>query len=144
MLPERVGLDAQVDVFADQDGLAFGLRLLDAKGQGQNAVVHRVRAEHRMAVPGGGALLKDDTEVSAVGEGNALAQPARTPKAVQQAGDRPGILAQFGGLALEVVNLLDDLDRQEDVVILELEQRIGVVEQDNGIKNVILLHKQRI
>ena len=138
--PERVGLDAQVDVFAHQDGLALGLGLLDAEGQRQDAVIHRVRVENSVAVPGGSGPLKYDAEVPAVGQRNAFAQPARAAKAVQHAGDRPGVLAQFGGLALEAVNFLDDLNGQEDVVILELEQGIGVMEQDIGIKNVILLH----
>ncbi len=59
-------------------------------------------------------------------------------------GDGAGILAEFGGFALEAVDLLDDLDGQEDVVILELEQGIGVMEQNIGVKNVILLHEQMI
>ena len=140
--PERVGLDAQVDVLADQDGLALGLGLLDAEGQRKDAVIHRVRVEDRVAVPGGGALLEDDAEVPAVGQDDAFAQPARAAEAVQHAGDGAGILAEFGGLPLKAVNFLDDLDRQEDIVVLELEQRIGVMEQDIGVKDVILFHER--
>ena len=89
-------------------------------------------------------FLKDDAELPAVGKRDAFAQPARAAKAVQHAGDRAGVLAEFGGLALEAVNFLNDLNGQEDVVILELEQGIGVMEQDIGVKNVILLHERMI
>jgi hypothetical protein len=88
--------------------------------------------------------MKDDTEVPAVREGNAFAQPARTTETVQLAGDGAGILAEFSGLALKTVNLLDDLDRKEDIVLLELEQRIRVMEQDIGVKDVVLFHEQRL
>ena len=77
-----------------------------------------------------------------MGSDNAFAQPARAAEAVQHARDGAGVLAQFGGFALEAVDFLDDLNRQEDVVLLELEQRIGVMEQDIGIKDVILFHEQ--
>jgi hypothetical protein len=93
-----------------------------------------------VAIPGGGSPLKYDTEVPAIGERNAFAQAARATKAVQQSGDRPSVLAEFGGFALKAVDFFNDLNGQEDVVILELEQGIGVMEQDIGIKNVILLH----
>ena len=122
----------------------LGWAFLMPNGQRQDAVVHRVGAEHRVAVPGGGAFLKDDAELAAVGQGDAFAQPARAAKTVEHPGDGAGILAQFGGLALEAVNFLDDLDGQQDVVVLEVEQGIGVVEQDIGVKNVILLHEQMI
>jgi len=58
----------------------------------------------------------------------------------RSAGNKAGILAEFGGFALKAVNLLDDLDRQENMVILEIEERIGVMEQDVGVENVILFH----
>ena len=93
-----------------------------------------------MAISGNGSLLKDDAEVPAGRKRNAFAQPARATKAVQQSGDRPGVLTEFGGLALKAVDFLNDLNRQEDVVILELEQGVGIMEQDIGIKDVILLH----
>jgi len=64
-----------------------------------------------MPVPGVGALLEDDAEVPAVGKGNPIAQPARTTKTVQLAGDGAGILAEFSGLALKAVNLEWPLDK---------------------------------
>ena len=71
-------------------------------------------------------------------------KPARAAEPVQHAGDGAGVLAEFGGLPLEAVDFLNDLNRQEDVVVLELEQRIGVMEQDIGVKNVVLFHERMI
>ena len=88
------------------------------------------------------AFLEDDTELPAVGQADAFAQPARAAEAVQHAGDGARVLAQLGGFPLEPVNLLDDLDRQEDIVLLEVEQGIGVMEQDIGVKNVVLFHER--
>ena len=48
------------------------------------------------------------------------------------------VLAEFRGFAFEAVNFLDDFYGDQDVVILEIEQRIGVVEQDVGVENVVL------
>jgi len=53
-------------------------------------------------------------------------------------------LAQLAGFAFETVYFLNDLDGQEDIVFLETEQGVGVVEQDIGIKDVILFHEQRL
>jgi hypothetical protein len=36
-----------------------------------------------------------------------------------------------------MVNFLDDLDGHEDGVFLEIDERIGVVEQDVGVENVV-------
>ena len=64
-------------------------------------------------------------EVAAVGQRHAFAQAAVAAETVQHARHGAGVLAQFAGLALEAVNLLDDLDRQQDVVVLELNSELG-------------------
>ena len=86
-------------------------------------------------------MLEDDAQPAAVGQAHAFAQTSVAAEAVEQARDGAGILAQFGGLALEAVNFLDHLDGEQHVVLLEREQGIGVVEQNVGIKNVILFHE---
>jgi hypothetical protein len=47
-------------------------------------------------------------------------------------------LAPFTGLPFELVDFLQNLDGKQDIVVLEMEQRIRVVEQDVRIENVIL------
>ena len=76
----------------------------------------------------------------AVGQRHALAQLAGPAQAVQHAGHGARILPQLGGFAFKAVDFLDDFDGQHDVIIIEIEQRVGVVEQDIGIKDVILFH----
>jgi hypothetical protein len=73
------------------------------------------------------AVLKRDT----------FAQASRAAQAVQHARHAAGVLAQLAGVALEVVDLLHDLDGDEDVVVLEVEQRVRVVEQDVGVEDVV-------
>src|SRR5258708_7911215 len=64
--PQGVGLDAQIDVVANQYRLSFGLRFLDAEGQGKNAVIPRISAETRVDVFGGSRFLKNDAQLPAV------------------------------------------------------------------------------
>jgi len=91
-----------------------------------------------------GGLLEDDPEPPAVGEANAFAQVPRTAEPVQHAGDGAGILAQLSGLSLKVIDFLNDLYGEEDIVILELEQGIGIMEQDISVEDVVLFHARRI
>src|ERR1035437_9461061 len=131
---ERVGLDAQIDVLGDQDRRVLRLRLLDAGGERKNAVVHRILGEDRFAV---GVFVERDFELPAVWQLHARAQAAFAAKAVEHPRNRARIAAQLGGLALEAVNLLDDLDGHEDIVFLKIDERIRVVEQNIGIQNII-------
>ncbi len=55
---------------------------------------------------------------------------------VEETADLARVAAGFGGAFLGVVQLLDHLHRQEDIVLLEFEQRGGVVHQHIGVENV--------
>ncbi len=93
-----------------------------------------------MAVAVGGTVavfLKGDLQLAAVGQFHAFAQAALAAEAVEHPRDRARVLAQLGGFALEAVNFLDDLDGNQDIVVLEVEERIGVVEENIGVENVI-------
>jgi hypothetical protein len=57
---------------------------------------------------------------------------------VEDPGNRTGILSTLGGLPLEFVDFLEDLDGDKDVVVLKAEDRVGVVNQDVRVENVIL------
>ena len=89
-------------------------------------------------------FLKDDFQLAAVGQFHAFAQAALAAKAVEHPRNRARVLAELGGFALEPVNFLDDFDGNQDVVFREAEQRIGVVEEDVGVEDVIfhLKHKK--
>ena len=47
------------------------------------------------------------------------------------------ILAAFGGFALELIDLLDDLDRDQNMVFLEVENRVRIVKENVGVKDVV-------
>src|SRR5690606_12360424 len=55
---------------------------------------------------------------------------------VEEAADLPCVAAGLGTALLAVVEFLDHLHRQVDVVLLELEQRRGVVHQHVGVEHV--------
>src|SRR5205085_11673966 len=59
-------------------------------------------------------------------------------KRVQRPRHLAGVAAQLGEIALELVDLLDDVDGDDDVVVFELEQRPRVVEEDVGVEDVVL------
>ena len=86
------------------------------------------------------SLLKDDFEPSAGRQLDSLAQPAGAAQAVEHARNRSRILPQLGGFALEAIDFFNHLDRQQDIILLKAEQRIGIVQQHVGIKNIVLFH----
>ena len=56
---------------------------------------------------------------------------------VTDAGELAGVPAQLADVALELVDLLDDLQRYDDGVVLEVTDGVGVVKQDVRIENII-------
>ena len=55
-----------------------------------------------------------------------------------------GVAAQRREVALEVVDLLDDVDRDDDVVVAEAEDAAGVVEEDVGVEDEVLFQAGRL
>jgi hypothetical protein len=82
-------------------------------------------------------FLKRDLKLAAIGQFHALAQAAFAAKTIQHARNPAGILAEFAGLALKTVNFLDDLDRNYHMIVREVKQGVGVVQQNVGVENVI-------
>ena len=135
--PVHVGLEAKVDVLGDEDGGAAALGVADGDGEGEDAGIDV--AGVRRGGPGAGrGFLEDDAEDAAVGEHDAFGEGTLAAEGVEAPGNGPRVLAALAGLALELVDLLDDLDGDEDVVVLEVEQGVGVVEEDVGVEDVVL------
>ncbi len=59
---------------------------------------------------------------------------------VEVARDLAGVAAQRREVALEVVDLLDHVDRDDDVVVVEPEDAARIVEQDVGVEDEVLFH----
>ena len=81
---------------------------------------------------------KNDPQPSAVGERHTFAEMALAAQAVQHPRNRAGVLAQFARLALEAVDFLNHLNGDEHMVFLEVEDGVGVVEEDVGVEDVVL------
>ena len=110
------------------------------QGQGDDATVHSVVADRDGSIAV--AILEDDAQSAAVGELDPLAQPALVAQAVQCARNRARVLPAFGGLPFESVHLLDDFDGNEDVVVLKIQNRVGIMEKNVGVENIIF-HLER-
>ena len=118
---------------------------MDVGCEAEDPVVHAVRGEDGARVALSlAAFLVDDLQGAPGGQVHPPAQASGAAQPVQHAGDSPGILAQLARLPLEAVHLLNDLDRNQNMVVLEPEEGIGVVEEDVCIENVVLLHAGRL
>ena len=122
----------------------FRLRLLDGRGERRECGCPRVLPLKWASPSPLAVFLENDLQFAAVGQFHALAQTALAAEAVEHPRNRAGVLAQLGGFALEPVNFLDDLNGNEDGVFLETEQRIGIVEENVGIKDVIFHKTQKL
>src|SRR5207253_1587061 len=104
--------------------------------QGGDAVVADVLV-HQLARKV--SLGEEHAQGSAVLQRNALGEAAVLfPESVEIARDLPRVAAQLGEIALELVDLLDDVDGDDDVVVFELEESPRIVEQDVGVEDVVL------
>ena len=140
--PVGVCLDAKVEVLAHKNRGHVRRALLHRQRVREDSVVHVLNrgVQTTVAVANAAFAVEQDAQVPAVLKRNALAQTPGATQAVQHARHPARVLPQLAGVALEGVNLLHDLDRDEDVVILEVEKRVWVVKQNVGIKNVVF-HK---
>ena len=59
---------------------------------------------------------------------------------VDETREHAGVTPELVHVALEVVDLFDDVDREDDFVVIELEDRPRVVQQDVGVQDVDLAH----
>ena len=66
-----------------------------------------------------------------------LVQAAIAAKAVEHPRHRAGVPAQLGRFAFEPVDLLQHLDGDEDGVVLKIEDRVRIVEEDVGVEYVV-------
>ncbi len=116
--------------------------LADVEGRLQDGLVHRrVIDGAREREP----LARDrDAQDASRVEGDPLGQRAAAlAKLVEEAGDRPGVAPALRALPLELVDLLDDVNRNDYVVVFEPENGLRVVEQDVRVEDVVLLHSGR-
>ena len=137
---EGLGLDAEVDVLADEDDLPVLPPLAQLVGQGQDAVVGLAEREG-LADPGGCRLPHLDVEPSPpLPERQTLGERPVARELVELADELPRLEVDEVVTALEAVELLQHDDRQGDVVLLEVVDA-GVIEEDDvRVDHEELLH----
>jgi hypothetical protein len=134
---ERVGADAQVHVLGDEDRRHAPRAVADVERHGEDVVVGDLARAQGL---GQLAARERDGDAAARGQAHAIVEVALLAQGVEQAGDGAGVATALVQLLLEGVDLLDDRDRDVDVVLLELEERLGIVQQDIRIEDEVLEH----
>jgi len=143
---EGVGFDAGVDVFGDEDD--FFALTEEVEGAADDSVVWGVGGESGAEFL---VFIEDDAD-AAMGlfDGDALGEVAGFAEAVEVSDDGSGVSAEVVVVGLEGVELLDDFEGDDDLVVGEHEQGIGVVEQDVGVEDKVfdvavgVSHKARV
>ena len=136
---QGVGFDPGVEILADEDDpLSLGLGLLLflhqlEGGQDDLVVGHRLREAPEAAV----VLREEDLEGAASGEVHAAGELSRPPVPVQFPGGFPGASGPLIPVVLEMVQLLDDLDGEDDTVVGELVNGVGIVDEDVGVQDEV-------
>ena len=138
---QRVGADAQVRVHRDEHGRPRLVAVAHVDRDLEDRAVLRagVEADHQRLGP----LLGDgDAQRAAAVERDAARErlPVRLAEVVEEPRDVARVAPALGALALELVDLLDRVDRDDEIVVLELEDRLRVVQEHVRIEDVVLLH----
>src|SRR5690606_38648670 len=112
----------------------------DAVVRGNGAERRRVLLRHRgLEAQAADARLAAQLQSAGAGEpeaGGDLVRALGLDQFVDEAADLARVARGFRQALLAVVQFLDDLHRQVDVVLLELEQRRRIVHQDVGVQHV--------
>jgi len=134
-------LHAHVDVLGNQHHLARLVQLLEAAHHAEDLVVGlacrqvgRQRGSHRLRLEVKAAAR---IRVAERGQRNALLDRtlARLDQRIEHAADLPRVARHLAHALLVAVEFLQRHHRQEDVVLLEAEQRGGVVHQHVGVEH---------
>ncbi len=87
-----------------------------------------------------GILRYADAEPAALVEVDPLLEGTAAPLAhlVEEASDGPGVAPELAHVPLELVDLLDHVDRDHDLVLFELLDGPGIVEEHVRVQDVDL------
>ncbi len=131
--PQRVGADAQVGVHRDEDDLAIGLRVTELEGGAHDGVIHLPVVALPLQLVGLGHL---EDQLAAVPELDPILERAvRLAQVVESAREMTCVPSALAQLLLELIDLLDDVDRDDDGVLFEFVDRLRIVDEDVGIED---------
>ena len=136
---QRIALDARVDVLGDEDG-AQPARLQPG-GHAQDQVV--VLVELQPALAGHRLHACHADHASLLVPADALEEVPEAPELVERADHLARVAARLVVVLLELVQLLDHRERDDDLVLLELEDRLRVVQQHVRVEHEMLLRCSR-
>ena len=106
---------------------------LNLARQVDEAVIHAAAVIRRSpAVP----RWKNDLEATSIRKRNAIAQAAEFPETIQESGHGSRMGSAVARFPLEFVDLLQDLDWDDDRIVLEIEKRIWIVDEDICVAEV--------
>ena len=142
----RAGLELHVDILGDEDGRRRK-GLLDKERAGDDAIVllgeigqHGAQPLHgrRRPIVLDEIAVDNDGQRAAVGQLHTLVHGAGVRQELLEDAVHPaGIAAALGGLlAFYRIELLENLDRNGQVIVLELEDRLRIVQQNVRVQNV--------
>ena len=137
--PDRVGLEAQVDVLADHEARLVRCGALDLHRHPQDLVIGGAGG-----VQGVVRAREGDAQQSAALQRDADGQMAFQAHVVERPGHLARVAAQLGHVALEGIDLLDDLQRYDHIVFLEVAESRRVVKQHIRIEYVCFFHRNQI
>ena len=136
---ERVGADAEVRVHRHEDRRRGAVRVADLEGGLEDRRVHRLLVDRGREL--GEARRDLDRERAAGLDRDAFRERATlVAEIVEEPYDMARVTAALRPLAFELVDLFDDVDRNDDVVVVEAKNRVGVMKQDVRVEDVVLLH----
>ena len=140
--PKRIGADAQIDVLGDEDGGIHRMRGADVDRHHQDQVVGDLALSQR---PRNRTLRSGDAQAAAVRQHSPLGQSSPLiAQAIEDAGQLARVAAALGGLFLELVDLLQNEDRQDHFVVAKTEYCARVVNQNICVENEMFQERTHV
>lgn len=135
---DSIGADTEVGVFADQDRLAVGFFGAKAHGDGEDLAVGMVG----ILEEGGEFLVffgEEDAQGSAALEGDTVFGDVALlfSVVIEITRHLASISPDLVDIFFELIEFFDHVDRDNDVVVGEVEDGMGIVKQDVGIKDEV-------
>jgi len=137
--PEGVRLDPQVRVLGDHDHGNVPFPRARGEGDTEDLVVPGPAFQFRRK-QGRPLASERHAQDPSVLQRDSLPEVAGGAQAVDVLGHRPGVAPEHVQVFFEMIELLDHRDRDDHPVVFEMEQRVGVVQQDVRVEHEVFDH----
>jgi hypothetical protein len=124
---QRVGANPEIHVHRDEDRRSIRRAIANLDRALQDRVIPRSWIQRNLEL--GPAIRHEHPQRAAVPDLHAARQRSVfVALGVEYTRNRARVAAAFVRIALELIDLLDHVDRQDQIVVLELEDRVRIVE----------------